>query len=121
MLLHCGAGDDFDSSLSKEIKLVNPKANQPWIFIERTDAEAEVPILLPSDVKSWLIGKDPDASKDCGQEEKCVTEEEMVGWPKGHNGYKFEHTLGDNEGQGSLACCRPWGHRVWHDWGTEQQ
>ena len=67
MLLHCGAGDDFDSSFSKEIKLVNPKANQPWIFIERTDAETEAPILLPSDVKSWLIGKTLMLGKTAGR------------------------------------------------------
>ena len=64
---------------SKEIKLVNPKVNQPWIFIGRTDAEAEAPILWPPDVKNWLIGKDPDAGKDWGWEEKGVTENEMVG------------------------------------------
>ena len=68
---------------SKEIKPVNPKGNQPWIFTRRTDAEAEAPILWSSDAKSWFTGKDPDTGKDCGQEEKGTTEDEMVGWP--HN------------------------------------
>ena len=89
---------------SKEIQPVHPKGNQPWIFIGRTDAEAEAPILWPPDAKSWLIGKDPDAGKDWQQEEKRVTENEMVGWYHSLNGYEFEQTLGDDEGQGSLAC-----------------
>ena len=80
MLLNCGAGKDSWKSLdSKEIKPVNPKGNQPWIFIGRTDAEAKAPILWPPDVKSWLICKDPNTRKDRGQEEKGVTEDEMVG------------------------------------------
>ena len=93
----------------KEIKPVNPKENQPWLFIGRTDAEAETPILWPPDSKSWLIGKDPDAGKDWRQEEKGMTEDEMVGWYHWLNGPDFEQTLGDSEGQGSLACCSPWG------------
>ena len=93
----------------KEIKPVNPKGNQPWIFILRTDAEAEAPILWPPDEKSWLIGEDPDAGKDWGQEEKGATEDEMVGWHHQLNGHEFEQTLGDGEGQGSLVCCSPWG------------
>ena len=93
----------------KEIKPVNPKENQPWIFIGRTDAEAEAPILWLADVKSWLIGKDPNAGKDWGQEEKGVTEDEMAGQHYWLNGHKFEYTQGDTEGQGSLACCSPWG------------
>ena len=92
---------------SKEIKSVNPKGNQPWIFIGRTDAE--VPILWPSDAKRWLIGKDSDAGKDWGQEEKGVTVDEMVRWHHWLNGHEFEQALGDSEGQGSLACCSPWG------------
>ena len=94
---------------SKEMKPVNPKGNQPWIFIGRRDAEAEAPILWPPDVKSRLIGKDPDSGKDWGQEEKRATEDEMVGWHHRLNRYKFEQTLGDGEGQGSLACCSLWG------------
>ena len=93
----------------KEIKLVNPKGNQPWIFNGRTDAEAEASILWPPDVKSRLIGKDPEAGKDWGQEEKGVTEDEMVGWHHRLNGHEFEQTLRDSERQGSLMCCSPWG------------
>ena len=92
---------------SKEIKPVNPKGNHPWIFIGRTDAEAL--ILWPPDVKSRLMGKDPDAGKDWGQEEKGTTEDEMVGWHHWLNGHEFEQTLGNGEGQGSLVCCSPWG------------
>ena len=78
-----------------------------WIFIERTDAEAETPILWPPDVKNWLIGKDPDAGKDWRQEEE-TTEDEMVGLHHWLDGHEFEQTLGDGEGQESLACCSPW-------------
>ena len=91
-------------------KSVNPKGNQPWIFIGRTDAEAEVPILGPPDVKSWLTGKDPDAAKDWGQE-KGTTEDEMVGWHHRLNGHQFEQALGVGDGQGSLGCCSPWGRK----------
>ena len=94
---------------SKEIKLVNPKGNQPWIFTGRTDAEAEAPILWPPDEKSWLIRKDPDDEKYWGQREKGVTEDKMVGWHYWHNGHAFEQTLGDSEAQRSLACCSSWG------------
>ena len=90
---------------SKEIQPVNPKGNQPWIFIGRTDAEAEAPILWPPDGKSWLIGKDPEAGKDRGQEEKRVTEDEMVGWHHWLSAYQFAQALGNGYGQGSLACC----------------
>ena len=79
------------------------------MVMERLDAEA--PILWPPDVKHWLIGKDADAGKDWGQEEKGVTEDEMVGWHHQLNGYEFEQTLGDSEGQASLECCSPWGHK----------
>ena len=95
----------------KEIKPVNPKGNQPWIFIGRTDAEAEAPILWPRDGKSQLIGKDPEAGKDWGQQEKGVIKDEVVGWHHWLNGHDIEQTLGDSEGQGSLACCSLWGHR----------
>ena len=95
----------------KEIKLVNSKGNQLWIFIERTEAEAETPILWPPDVKSQLIRKDPDAGKDWRQEEKRTTEDEMVGWRHRLHEHEFEQALGDGEGQESLACCSPWGHK----------
>ena len=94
---------------SKEIKPVSPKGNQPWIFTGRTDAEVEAPILGPPDSKSWLIRKDPDAGKDWRQEEKGTTEGEMVGWHHWLNGHEFEQALGVGDGQGSLACCSPWG------------
>ena len=100
----------FESPLdSKEIKTVHPKGNQPWTFIGRTNAEAEAPVLWPPDVKSWLNRKDPDAGKDWRQEEKGTTEDEMVGWHHRLNGHEFEQTPGDGEGQGTLACCNPWG------------
>ena len=92
---------------SKEIKPFNPKGNQPWIFIGRTVAKAEAPILWPSDAKSRLIGKDPDAGKDWRQE-KETTEDEMIRWPHQFNGHEFEQALRDREGQGYQACCSPW-------------
>ena len=95
----------------KEVKPVNPKRNQPWILIGKTDAETEAPILWPLDAKSQFIGKDPDAGKDWGQEERGTTEDEMVGWHHWPNGHEFEQTLGDGEEQRSLACCNPWGHK----------
>ena len=95
----------------KEIKPVNLKGNQPWIFIGRTDAEAEAPALWPSDAKSQLIRKDPGAGKDWRQEEKGMTEDEMVGWHLQPHGHEFDQTLGVGDGQGSLACCSVWGHR----------
>ena len=111
MLLNCGVGENFESRLdSKEIQPVNLKGNQPWIFTGRTDAEAEAPILWPPYVKSLLIGNDPDAGKDWKQEEKGMTEDEMVEWHHWINRYEFEQALEDGEGQGSLACCSQWGH-----------
>ena len=102
----------FESPLDcRKIKPVHPKGNQPWTFIGGTDAEAEAPNLWPPDVRSRLIGKDPDAGKDWGQEKKGVTEDEMVGWYHWFNGHEFEQTLGDCEGQGSLACWNPWGRK----------
>ena len=77
----------------------------------RTDAEADAPVFWPHDAKSWLIGKDPDAGEDWGQEEKEATEDEMVGWHQWLNGHEFKQTLGDSGGQGSQACCSPWGHK----------
>ena len=99
----------LESPLDSKIKPVNPKGNQPWIFIGRTDAEAL--ILWTPDAKSQLSGKDPDAWKDWGQEEKGVTEDEMVGWHHWLNGREFEQTAGDSELPGSLACCSPWGRK----------
>ena len=95
----------------KKIKLIHPKRNKSWIFIGGTDAKAEAPILRPPDTKSWLIGKDPDAGKDWRQEEKGVTEDETFGWHHWLNGHESEQALGDGEGQGSLACCSPWGFK----------
>ena len=95
----------------KKIKPVHPKGNQSWIFIGRTDTEAEAPMLWPNDAKSWLIRKHPDAGKDWGQERKGVTEDEMVGRHHWLNGHEFEQTLGGTEGQGSLECCSPWGRK----------
>ena len=93
----------------KEIKPVNPKGNQPWIFIGRIDAEAEVPILWPPDAKNWLIWKDPDAGKDW-RREKGMTEDEMVGWHR-LDGKEFEQAPRVGDGQGSLVFCGPWGHK----------
>ena len=102
----------FESPLDcKEIQPVHPTGNQSWIFIGRTDAEAETPILWQPDAKNWLVGKDPNAGKDWSQEEKGMTEDEMVGWHHWLNGHEFEQAPEDSEGQGSLACCSPWGHK----------
>ena len=103
---------------SKEIQPGNPKGNQSWIFIERTDAEVEAPILWPHDVKNWLTGKNPDAGKDWKQEEMGTTEDEMVGWHHQLNGHEFEQAPGVGDGQGGLVCCSPWGHsQTWlSDW-----
>ena len=90
---------------------VNPKGNQHWVFIGRTDAEAEAQILRSPGTKSWLTGKDLDAGKDWGQEEKKATEDEMVGWHHQLNGHEFEQTQGDSQGQWSLVCRSPWGHK----------
>ena len=111
ILLNCGVGEDSWESFGQQgdPTVVNPKGNQPWIFIGRTDAGAETPILWPPDAKSQLIGKHTDAGKDWGQEEKGVTEDEMVGRHHQLNGHEFEKSLGDSEGQWSLVCCSPWG------------
>ena len=95
----------------KEIQPVHPKGDQSWVFIGRTDVEAETTILWLPDAKSWLIWKDPDAGKDWWQEEKGTTEDEMVGWHHWLYGHGFGWTLGVGDGQGSLACCSPWGHK----------
>ena len=94
----------------KEIQLVLPKGDQSWVFIGRTDFEAETPVLWPPDAKSWLIGKDPEVGKDWGQEENWgTTEDEMVGWHHRLNGHGFGWTPGVGDGQGGLACCSSWG------------
>ena len=104
----------------KEIKWVNPKGNQSWIFIGRTAAEADTPIVRPSDEKNWLIGKDPDAGKDWRQEEKGMTEDEMVVWHHRPHGHEFEQAPGVGDGQENLVCCSPWGFKQsGHDEATD--
>ena len=105
----------------KEIQQVNPKGNQSWLFSGRSDAETEAPILWPPDAKNWLIGKDPDAGKDWGQEEKGTTEDEMIRWHHRINGHEFEEVLGVGDEQEGVVCCSPWVGRVRHEWATEQQ
>ena len=105
----------------KEIKPVHSQGNQSWIFIRRPDAEAETPIFWPPHVKSWLIGKDPDAGRDWGQEEKGTTEDEMAGWQYRLDGHEFEWTPGVGDGQGGLVCCDSWGRKEsdmieWLNW-----
>ena len=120
-----GIGEDSWGSLdSKESQPVYPEGDQSWIFIGRTDAEADTSILWPPDAKSWLIWKDSDAGKDWRQEEKGTTEDEMVGWHHRLNGHEFEQALGVGDGQGGLVCCSLWGHKEsdmteqlnWTDW-----
>ena len=103
----------------KEIHPLHPKGDQSWVFIGRTDVEAETLILWPPDAKSWLIWKDPDAGKDWRQEEKGMTEDEIAGWHYQLNGHEFGWTLGVGDGQGGLACCGSYSRRVGHDWATE--
>ena len=103
----------------KENQLVHSKGDQSWVFIGRTDVEAETPILWPPHAKSWLIGKDPDAGKDWGPEVKGMTEDEMAGWHHWLDGHGFGWIPGVGDGQGGLVCCGSWGHRVRHDWATE--
>ena len=104
----------------KEIQPVHPQENQSWVFFGRNDAKAETPVLWPPHAKSWLIGKDSDAGNDWRQEEKQttedekgMTEDEIVGWHHWLNGPESEQVLGVGDGQGSLACCHPWGHKEW--------
>jgi len=106
MSLNCSAEEVSWESLGDQGDQPSQR-NQPWIFIGRTNAEAEAPIFWPADVKNWLIGKDPDAGKDWRWEKKGRTEDEIVGWCQWFNGHELEHTQGDGEGQGS-----PWGHKV---------
>ena len=96
---------------SKEMTLVNPKGNQPWILIGRTDAKAEIPVLWPPDAKNWLTGKATDDGKDRRQEEKGTTEGEMFRWYHRLDGHEFQQTSGVGDGQWSLEWCSPWGHK----------
>ena len=122
MLWNCGVGEDSWETLGfQEIQPVHPKGDESWVFIGRTDVEAETPILWPPDAKIWLIWKDPVPGKDWGQEEKGTTEDEIVGWHHWHNGHGFGWTLGVGDGQGGLACCSSWGHKEsdmteWLNW-----
>ena len=102
----------FESPLDcKAIQLIHPKGDQSWIFIARTDAKAETPVLWPPHAKSWLIGKDSDTGRDWGQEEKGTTEDEMFGWHHRLDGHEFECTPGVGGGQGGLECCNSWGRK----------
>ena len=105
MLLNCGVGEDSWKLDCKEIQPVHSKEDQPWDFFGRNDAKAETPVLWPRHVKSWLIGKDSDAGRDWGQEEKGTTEDEMAGWHNRLDGHEFEWTPGVGDGRGGLACC----------------
>ena len=95
----------------KEIQPVHSKGDQSWVFFVTTDAKAKTPELWPPHAKSWLIGKDSDAGRDWGQEEKRTTEDEMAGWHHRLDGREFEWTLGVGDGQGGLACCASWGRK----------
>ena len=112
----------FESPLDcKEIQPVHSKGNQSWVFFGRNDAKAEIPILWPPHAKSWLIGKDSDAGRDWGQEEKGMTEDEMGGWHHRLDGREFEWTPGVRDGQGGLVCCDSWGCKesdktAWLNW-----
>ena len=124
MLLNCGAREDFWESLGLQgDQIVNPKGNQPWILIERSDAEVEAPMICLSDVKSWLIGKDPDTGKDC-RWEKEMTEDEMVACHHWLNELEFVQASGVGDGQGGLVCRSTLGRKEldktewlkWTDW-----
>ena len=103
----------------KEIQPVHSKGDQSWVFIERTDVEAETPVFWPPDANSWLIWKDPDVGKDWRQEEKGTIEDEMVRWHHRLNGHEFGETPGVGDGQGGLGCCGSWDRRVRNDWPTK--
>ena len=108
----------------KEIQPVHPKWDQSWVFIGRTDAEAETPILWPPYAKNWLIGKDPDAGRNWGLEETEMTEDEMAGWHHWLDWHEFGWSPGVDDGQGGLACCYSWGHKElymteWLNWTEE--
>ena len=110
----------------KEIQPVHSKGDQSWVFFGRNDVKAETLVLWPPYAKSWLIGKDPDAGKDWGEEEKGMTEDEMVVWHSQLNVHEFGWTLGVDDGQGGLACCSAWGHKEsdtteWMNWNELSQ
>ena len=112
MPLNCDAGKTFKSPLEcKETKVANPKGSQPWIWIGRTDADTEAPIVWAPDAKSWLTGKDSDAGKDWRQKEKEMEEDVMVRWHHWLNWHEFEQILGDSGGYRSLACYSSWNHK----------
>ena len=117
-----GVGEDSWESLGLQgDQPVHPKGDQSWVFIGRTDMKAETPIPWPPHAKSWLIGKDPDAGRDWGQEEKGTTEDEMAGWHHQLDGQEFRWTPGVGDGRGGLACCGSWGHKKsdrteWVNW-----
>ena len=105
----------------REIQPVHSEGDQPWDFFGRNDAKAETPVLWSPEAKSWLIGKDSDAGRDWGQEEKGTTEDEMAGWHHRLNGHESEWTPGDGDGQGGLVCCNSWGRKEsdmteWLNW-----
>ena len=112
MLLTCGVGEDSWQSLGLQgDEPVNLKGNQCWIFLGKTDAETEAPILWSPDAKNWLFGKDPNDGKDWRQQEKGTTEDEMIGWHQRLNEHESEQALRVGDGQGGLVCCNPSGHK----------
>ena len=107
--MHCGVGEDSWESLGLQRSQNSlSKGNQSWVFIGKTDAEAEAPKPWSPDAKNWLTGKDPDGGQDRSQEEKGTTEDEMAGWDCYFNGHELERVLGVGDVQASLACCSPW-------------
>ena len=126
MLLNCGVGEDSWDPLDckeilKDLQPVHPKGDQSWVFTGRTDVEAETPIVWPPHAKSWHIGKDPDAGRDWGQEEKERTEDKMARWHHRPDAHEFGWTPGVGDGQGGLECWNSWGHKEldtteWLNW-----
>ena len=120
MLLNCGVGkDSWESLVCKEIQPVHSEGDQPWVFFWRNDAKAETPVLWLPHAKSWLIGKDSDAGRGWGQEEKGTTGDEVTGWHHWLDGRESQWTPGVGDGQGGLACCDSWSCTVGHDWVTK--
>ena len=121
ILLNCGVGEDSWESLGLQGDPISPSEDQPWDFLGGTDAEAETPVLWPPHAKSWLIGKDSDAGRDWGQEEKGMTKDEMAGWHHWLDGPESEWILGVGDEQGGLVCCDSWGRKEldtteWLNW-----